>query len=312
MNLPFYDEANVKASILMPDAIHAMRNAFIALSNGSAIVPNRINLPMEDQNALHLSMPAYIKGGAYNTIKLVDVHFDNPQKGLPLINGVILVMNAKKGDPLALIEGKSVTALRTGAGTGLATDLLARKNSKRAIIFGTGAQAKTQIDAIRSVRNLTSIIVIGKSEEKTIKFCNSFDSIIQPGEVSDLKNADIICTATTSKTPLFNFEDIKAGVHINAIGAHQADTRELDTSLIQKSKVYIDQLSSSQIEAGDLIIPINEGKYNWNNIEGELGELIDEKIAGRTSEDEITIFNSIGNAVQDLVIASMVFEKNQT
>jgi len=312
MNLPFYDEADVKSSILMPDAIHAMRNAFIALSNGSAIVPNRINLPMEDQNALHLSMPAYIEGGAYNTIKLVNVHFDNPQKGLPLINGVILVMNAKKGNPLALIEGKSVTALRTGAGTGLATDLLARKNSKRAIIFGTGAQAKTQIDAIRCVRNLTSIIVIGKSEEKTIKFCNSFDSIIQPGEVSDLKNADIICTATTSKTPLFNFEDIKAGVHINAIGAHQADTRELDTSLIQKSKVYIDQLSSSQIEAGDLIIPINEGKYNWNNIEGELGELIDEKIAGRTSEDEITIFNSIGNAVQDLVIASMVFEKNQT
>ena len=148
--------------------------------------------------------------------------------------------------------------------------------------------------------------------QKTIKFCNSFDSIIPPGEMSDLKNADIICTATTSKTPLFNFEDIKAGVHINAIGAHQADTRELDTSLIQKSKVYIDQLSSSQIEAGDLIIPINEGKYNWNNVEGELGELIDEKIAGRTSEDEITIFNSIGNAVQDLVIASMVFEKNQT
>ena len=312
MNLPFYDEADVKASILMPDAIHAMRNAFIALSNGSAIVPNRINLPMEDQNALHLSMPAYINGGEYNTIKLVNVHFDNPQKGLPLINGVILVMNAKKGNPLALVEGKSVTALRTGAGTGLATDLLARRNSKRAIIFGTGAQAKTQIDAIRCVRNLTSIIVIGRSEEKAIKFCNLFDSLVQPGEMSDLKNADIICTATTSKTPLFNFEDIKAGVHINAIGAHQANTRELGTSLIQKSKVYIDQLSSSQIEAGDLIIPINEGKYNWNNVEGELGELIDEKIAGRTSEDEITIFNSIGNAVQDLVIASMVFEKNQT
>ena len=312
MNLPFYDEVDVIASILMPDAIHAMRNAFLALSNGSAIVPNRINLPMEDQNALHLSMPAYINGGAYNMIKLVNVHFDNPQKGLPLINGVILVMNAKKGNPLALVEGKSVTALRTGAGTGLATDLLARRNSKRAIIFGTGAQAKTQIDAIRCVRNLTSIIVIGRSEEKAIKFCNLFDSLVQPGEMSDLKNADIICTATTSKTPLFNFEDIKAGVHINAIGAHQADTRELGTSLIQKSKVYIDQLSSSQIEAGDLIIPINEGKYNWNNVEGELGELIDEKIAGRTSEDEITIFNSIGNAVQDLVIASMVFEKNQT
>ena len=114
----------------MSEAIEAMKTAFVALSNGSAIVPNRINLPIEEQNALHLSMPAYIKGGKYNTIKLVNIHFDNPGKGLPLINGVILVMDALEGSPLALIEGKSVTALRTGAGSGLATDLLANPNSR--------------------------------------------------------------------------------------------------------------------------------------------------------------------------------------
>jgi ornithine cyclodeaminase/alanine dehydrogenase-like protein (mu-crystallin family) len=293
----------------MSDAIESMRTAFTALSDGSAIVPNRINLPMEDQNALHLSMPAYIKDGKYNSIKLVNVHFDNPQIGLPLINGVILVMDAVEGSPLALVEGKSVTSLRTGAGSGLATDLLAKTDSKNAVIFGSGAQAKTQIEAIRSVRNLESIKVIGRSKEKTLEFCNSFDETVQPGEMNNLKNADIICTATTSERPLFDFDDISPGVHINAVGAHKSDTRELGTKLVQEGKVYIDQLSSSKNEAGDIIIPINEGKYDWGQIQGELGDLILGKLQGRSSDQDITIFNSIGNAVQDLVIAEMVMEK---
>jgi ornithine cyclodeaminase/alanine dehydrogenase-like protein (mu-crystallin family) len=293
----------------MSDAIESMRTAFTALSDGSAIVPNRINLPMEDQNALHLSMPAYIKDGKYNSIKLVNVHFDNPQIGLPLINGVILVMDAVEGSPLALVEGKSVTSLRTGAGSGLATDLLAKTDSKNAVIFGSGAQAKTQIEAIRSVRNLESIKVIGRSKEKTLEFCNSFDETVQPGEMNNLKNADIICTATTSERPLFDFDDISHGVHINAVGAHKSDTRELGTKLVQEGKVYIDQLSSSKNEAGDIIIPINEGKYDWGQIQGELGDLILGKLQGRSSDQDITIFNSIGNAVQDLVIAEMVMEK---
>jgi ornithine cyclodeaminase/alanine dehydrogenase-like protein (mu-crystallin family) len=293
----------------MSDAIESMRTAFTALSDGSAIVPNRINLPMEDQNALHLSMPAYIKDGKYNSIKLVNVHFDNPQIGLPLINGVILVMDAVEGSPLALVEGKSVTSLRTGAGSGLATDLLAKTDSKNAVIFGSGAQAKTQIEAIRSVRNLESIKVIGRSVEKTVSFCNEFDNIVQPGEMNDLKEADIICTATTAETPLLDIADVSPGVHINAVGAHKSDTRELGTKLVQEGKVYIDQLSSSKNEAGDIIIPINEGKYDWGQIQGELGDLILGKLQGRSSDQDITIFNSIGNAVQDLVIAEMVMEK---
>lgn len=310
MNLPFYSADDVHDTISMPEAIEAMRTAFIALSDGSAIVPNRINLPMADKNALHLSMPAYINGGKYNTIKLVNVNFDNPHKGLPLINGVILVMDAVEGSPLALVEGNSVTALRTGAGSGLATDILAKTNSKKSVIFGTGVQAKTQIEAIRSVRDLDSIKVIGSSEEKTALFCDLFDEVVQSGKMDDLKKADIICTATTGKTPLFDFEDVNPGVHVNAIGAHKPDTRELGTRLIQKAKVFIDQLSSSKNEAGDIIIPINEGQYAWNQIEGELGNLISGKIPGRISEIDITIFNSIGNAVQDLVIAALLIGKN--
>ena len=129
MNLPFYSEDDVKKTVSMSDAISAMREAFITLSNKMAIVPNRINLPIKDQNALHLSMPAYIKGGKYIMVKLVNVHYDNPKNNLPLINGLILMMDAKHGKPIALIDGKSVTALRTGASSGLATELLSKSDS---------------------------------------------------------------------------------------------------------------------------------------------------------------------------------------
>ena len=310
MNLPFYTVADVRSAVSMSEAITAMKTAFVAISDGSALVPNRINFPMDDKNAIHLSMPAYIKGGKYNTIKLVNINFDNPSKGLPLINGVIVVMDAVEGSPLALIEGNSVTALRTGAGSGLATDLLANPDAKRAIVIGTGAQAITQIEAIQSVRNLESVKILGRSEEKAEKFCESFDNGVQPGNLHDLKRADIICTATTGETPLFDVGDVKPGVHINAVGAHKPNTRELGTAIIQNGKVYIDQLSSSKVEAGEIIIPVSKGNYDWTRIEGELGDLVMGKIDGRTAPEDITIFNSIGNAVQDLVIASMIIEKN--
>ena len=310
MNLPFYSEDDVKKIVSMSDAISAMREAFITLSNKMAIVPNRINLPIKDQNALHLSMPAYIKGGKYIMVKLVNVHYDNPKNNLPLINGLILMMDAKHGKPIALIDGKSVTALRTGASSGLATELLSKKDSNLAVVFGTGVQAYTQIEAIRSVRDIEKVKVIGRDIDKAQEFCNQFDQSVEIGTKDCLIDADIICTATTSKTPLFEFGDLNPGVHINAVGAHQSTSRELPSELIQNGKVFIDQLSPSKHEAGDILIPIEEGKYTWDKIEGELGELIDCKIEGRKNELEITIFNSIGNAIQDLAIGSIIIEKN--
>ncbi len=293
----------------MSEAINAMSDAFKSLSSNTAIVPSRINMPIMDQNALHLSMPAYIKGGKYIMIKLVNVHYDNPKNNLPLINGIILLMDSKNGIPLTFMDGKSITALRTGASSGLATKILSNQNSKSAVVIGSGVQALSQIEAIRNVRELDSIKVIGRNMNKVEELCSKFDSSIEPGIKDSLKDADIICTATTSKVPLFNYEDVKSGVHINAVGAHQSNTRELDTKLIQKAKVYIDHLDPSKNEAGDIMIPISEGVYSWENIQGELGELIEGKIKGRTSDLDITVFNSIGNAVQDLAIARMIIEK---
>ena len=295
----------------MSEAINAMSDAFKSLSSNTAIVPSRINMQIMDQNALHLSMPAYIKGGKYIMIKLVNVHYDNPKNNLPLINGIILLMDSKNGFPLAFMDGKSITALRTGASSGLATKILSNQNSKSAVVIGAGVQALGQIEAIRNVRDLDSIKVIGRDMDKVEEFCSKLDSSVEPGIKDSLKDADIICTATTSKVPLFNYEDIKTGVHINAIGAHQSDTREIDTQLIQKAKVYIDHLDPSKDEAGNILIPISEGVYNWENIQGELGELIEGNIKGRSSDSDITVFNSIGNAVQDLAIASFIIEKKE-
>ena len=310
MNLPFYSADDVQSSVSMTDAIEAMKKAFTALSNGTAIVPTRLSLDMPDQHALHLSMPAYITGGKYIAVKLVNVHYDNPQMGFPLVNGIIVVMDAERGEPIALIEGKSVTALRTGACSGLATKLLSRKESKNAVIFGAGEQAKTQIEAISCVRELESIKVIDPLQEKVLAFCEGLDPLVQPGNLQDLENADIICTVTTQETPLFDYNQIKTGVHINAVGSHKPDTRELPSALIQNSKVYVDHLPASKIEAGNILIPISEEVYNWDNISGELGQLVDKKINGRSTESDITVFNSIGNAAQDLVISAMVHEKN--
>ena len=311
MNLPFYSEDDVKEALSMTEAISAMRKAFTLLSNQIAIVPNRINLPLKDQNALHLSMPAYIKGGKYIMIKLVNVHFDNPNNNLPLINGLILMMDAKIGTPIAIIDGKSVTSLRTGASSGLATELLSKSDSNIGVVFGTGAQAVSQVEAIQCVRNLKSIKVIGRTIDQAEEFCKQFDSFVEPGNNDCLVDADIICTATTSDNPLFEVDDVKPGVHINAVGAHQSKSRELPSNLIKKGKVYIDQLEPSKHEAGDILIPITEGIYSWDNIEGELGELIDGKIEGRKNDIDITIFNSIGNAIQDLMIGTIILEKNK-
>ena len=220
------------------------------------------------------------------------------------------MMDAEKGTPLALIDGKSVTALRTGASSGLATELLSKNDSNLAVVFGTGVQAYTQIEAIRSVRDLEKVKVIGRDIYKAKNFCNQFDSSVEVGTDDCLIDADIICTATTSKIPLFEFRDLKPGVHINAVGAHQSKSRELPSKLIQNGKVFIDQLSPSKHEAGDILIPIKEGIYSWDKIEGELGELVDCKIEGRKNDSEITIFNSIGNAIQDLAIGSIIIEKN--
>ena len=310
MSLPFFSADDVTSAVSMQEAIDAMEVAFSSVNNNTAESPLRITMPIGDHDAHHLSMPAYIHGGKYLTIKLINVHTKNPTMGYDLINGVIVIMDAKTGSATALIDGKSVTSLRTGAASGYATRILAKNDATHAVVFGNGVQAKTQIEAIQIVRDIKSIKVIGRDSKKVEQFCDIFDDTVSLGTINDLKNADIVCTATTSQVPLFEFNDISNGAHVNAVGAHGPNKREVPTELIQKSKVFVDSLSSSYKEAGNILIPIENGDYNWDNVQCEIGELINVKTNGRSKESDITFFNSIGTAVQDLVISNIVMEKN--
>lgn len=310
MSLPFFSADDVRSAVSMQEAINAMEIAFSSVNNKTAEAPLRINMPISDHDAHHLSMPAYINGGKYITVKLINVHSNNPLIGYDLINGVIVVMDAKTGIATALIDGKSVTSLRTGAASGYATELLGRDNANTAVVFGNGAQASAQIDAICTVKSIESVKVIGRDIKKVEFFCDKFDNTVSPGTLSDLKDADIICTATTSKEPLFEFSHISNGVHINAVGAHGPNKREIPTKLIQQSKVFVDSLSSSYKEAGNLLIPIENNDYSWDKVDGEIGEIPNLGKGGRTNDSDITFFNSVGTAVQDLVISNIIMEKN--
>ena len=310
MSLPFFSADDVKSAVSMEEAIDLMEVAFSSVNNKTAETPLRVNMPIPDQAAHQLSMPAYINGGKYLTVKLINVYTNNPSKGADLINGIIVVMDAETGSAVALIDGKSVTALRTGAASGYATKILANNHASTLVVFGNGVQANAQIEAICQVRDIKSVKVIGRDSRKVKLFCNKFDVRVSPGNLNDLKCADIVCTATTSNEPLFKFNHISNGTHINAVGAHGSRKREVPAELIQKSKVFVDSLNSSYKEAGNILIPIESGDYSWDKVQGEIGQLSNAKSKGRSKESDITFFNSVGTAVQDLVVSNLIMERN--
>ena len=310
MSLPFFSADDVKSAVSMQEAIDLMEVAFSSVNNKTAETPLRVNMAIPDQDAHHLSMPAYINGGKYLTVKLINVHTNNPSKGADLINGIIIVMDAETGSAVALIDGKSVTALRTGAASGYATKILANNDASTLVVFGNGVQAKAQIEAICQVRDIESVKVIGRDFTKVELFCNKFDARVSPGNLNDLKHADIVCTATTANEPLFKFNHISNGTHINAVGAHGSQKREVPAELIQRSKVFVDSLISSYKEAGNILIPIESGDYSWDKVQCEIGQLSNTKSKGRSKESDITFFNSVGTAVQDLVVSNLIMERN--
>ena len=300
----------------MRETIILMKDAFRQISEKKIITPLRTNIDISKHNAGALFMPAYSEESDLLSLKLVTVFKDNPKIKLPLIHALVVLMDGATGEPLAIIDGEYLTALRTGAGSGLATDLLARENATTLGIFGAGIQGRAQMDAVCEVRDIQEIKIFDKNPEaanslaQTAQNEHHIDAGIDT-DGSQISYCDIICTATTSSTPLFYDIDLKNGVHLNAIGAYQADKREIPGETIKRSKVVVDQRSACLEEAGDLIIPIKEKVINENHIYAELGEIVAGQKSGRSNESEITVFKSVGNAAQDLLTAGEIFKKAQ-
>ncbi|MEK6782541.1 MAG: ornithine cyclodeaminase [Bacteroidota bacterium] len=306
-----FTEEDIRKKVSMKQAITVMREAFVQISNGTAYIPVRTSIASSDNSGQTLFMPSYSPSYHLFGLKMVSVFNNNAAKGLPVIQGNMLIMDGENGSPIALIEAEYLTSLRTGAASGLATDLLARKDAKMLAIFGTGTQAETQLDGILNVREIKKVIVFGQTQEKTLCFINRMSEkfqvdILQAGTPEELMQADIICTATTSTFPVFQSKNIKAGTHINGIGSYRSTMQELPSEVIANSLLIVDQYKAALSEAGDVVIPIQQGLIDKNHIYAELGEIIAGHKTGRTSSTQITVFKSVGNAIQDLAIAHML------
>ncbi len=313
--------ADVKHALPMAETIEAMKQAYAALSAGKAEVPLRARLPVAPHDGVSLFMPAYVQGENQDSlaIKVVSLFPRNVQQGLPLIHAAVLVLDASTGRPLALLEGGTLTAIRTGAGAGAATDLLARPNSRVGAVFGAGVQARTQLEAMCAVRPLQTVWVYDPNPERTDIFIRQMaGQAAIPGDLraaasaqEAVADADIIAAATTSTTPVFADGDLKPGVHISAVGSYTPKMQEIPADTIARALVVVDSRSASLAETGDLIQPIQAGLFTAAHIHAELGEIVLGQQAGRTTPDQITYFKSVGVAVQDAVAAQLALTNAQ-
>jgi alanine dehydrogenase len=288
-----------------------MKAGYAQLSAGKAQAPLRTHLSVTEQDST-LIMPFYAPDGGALGLKVVSVFNSNPSRSLPLIHALVLVVDAETGQPQALIEGSALTAIRTGAASGAATALLARPDASVVAILGSGVQARRQLEAVCTIRKVESVLVYSLAgseafvEEMAGKGPIPNDIQIVESPAAAVRDADIICTATTSRTPVFNGHDLKPGTHINGIGSFTPDMREIDSVTVQRARVVVDSREAALAEAGDLLIPLKAGLISPDHIDTELGEIIAGTKPGRVNPDEITFFKSVGVAVQDAMAARLV------
>jgi ornithine cyclodeaminase/alanine dehydrogenase-like protein (mu-crystallin family) len=296
----------------MPMAIETMKKAFAELSGGQVQVPLRMSLDIPQFQGVNLIKPVYSPALNRIALKVISLYRNNPLKKLPYSHALVLLLDGESGVPLTMMEGDHLTAMRTGAASGLATDLLAVKNAKAAAIFGAGLQAGKQLEGIMVVRRLSRIYVFDPNSDRVDSFIremkNKFGVTILPAPSEEiLENVQIICTATTSNQPVFSDKWIPASVHINGIGSFKAQAREIPSETVSRARLVVDQREACLKEAGDIIIPMTEGRISENHIHAELGEIISGSKSSRMNEEEVTIFKSVGNAIQDLYSAHAIY-----
>ncbi len=314
MKLRILSCKDVRRALPMRQAIEAIKTAFAQLSTGQADVPLRVALNVPRHDGVTLFMPAYLADDDQMAIKIVSVFNDNPAQGLPLIHALVVVVDATTGRPAAVMDGTYLTALRTGAASGAATDLLAREDAHTVAVFGAGAQGRTQLEAVCAVRPIQEVWINDVAPERAAAYAAEMSQRLSlPVRVAEtpaeaVRQADVICTATTSTRPVFADADVRAGTHVNAIGAYTPQMQEIPAETVLRAKVVIDHRKASLAEAGDLLSPLRQGLMTEDHIYAELGEIAAGLKPGRTSPEEVTLFKSVGVAVQDVAAASAVLE----
>jgi ornithine cyclodeaminase/alanine dehydrogenase len=306
---------DVKSVLTMRDCIEAVEEAFRQLSLGNVVQPTRPTIRVAAHRALINAMPAYIGGVEALGVKWVGGYLGNPALGLPVVQALIILNDGTNMTPLAVMNGTYITAVRTGAVSGVATRLLARPDASTVGIIGAGVQAKTQLEAVCAVRPIREARVFDIVPEAAQRYAAELGERlaipVTPAATAEeaVRDMDIVCAASTSKTPVVLGEWLREGAHINGVGSHSVDARELDTQAVVRSTVVVDTMDAALAEAADLLMPIDEGAITAEHIHAELGDVITGKKPGRTSDREITLFKSQGLAIQDVATAQLVYRK---
>jgi len=299
---------------LMPvaDCIDVMVAALSTLARGEATQPLRTLAWLPDKSGLLGMMPGHLSSPAAFGLKAVSYIPDNATRGLDSHQGVVMLFDPEDGRPLGIVDATSITAIRTAAVSGAATRALAREDARVLALLGTGVQAITHLDAVSAVRPLSRVNAWNPDPDRARAFASAqaertgLDVVASPTAREAVSGADIVCTVTAATEPVLEGEWLSAGCHVNAVGACLPHARELDTAAVLASRLYVDRRESALAEAGDLLIPISEGACGADHIVAELGEVFLGHAPGRGTPEEITLFESLGLAVEDLAAARHV------
>lgn len=307
------NRSEIEHLVTMKESIRVVEKAFASLGRGEVQMPAKIYLHLDKLNGDFRAMPAYIERLERSSLKWVNVHPLNRRFGLPAVMAVLILSDPNTGYPLSVMDATYITNLRTGAAGGVAAKYLARKDSQRLALVGSGAQAEAQLSAITELFDIKDVSVWANTRESSKEFVkNTKLRIARLRIASSVKecvtDSDIVVTTTPSRKPLVKLEWLKKGVHINAIGADARGKEELEPAILKRAKVVVDSWEQAS-HSGEINVPVSKGIISKKDIYGDIGEIACGRKRGRKDSSEITVFDSTGLAIQDLAVADIVYRK---
>ncbi len=309
--------ADVRALLPMNECIEVMVSALSSVTDGSSVLPLRTVMRLDGTANAFAAMPAIVgKGsGASLGAKIITVFPGNDSTPYDSHIGVVLLFDAEHGKLLAIADASTITAIRTAAVSGLATRLLARDDAKELALLGAGVLAMTHLDAVKCVRDIRRVRVWTRSGERAKEFAAragkqfGIEVVVAESVRAAVEGADVVCTITASRTPVLEGAWLSPGAHVNAVGASISTARELDTAAVVKSRLFVDRRESALAESGDFLVPRSEGAVTDAHILGELGDLLAGSVKGREHRDDVTVFKSLGLAVEDVAALRHIHTK---
>lgn len=310
---------DIKKVFTMKDAVDAVKEAFMTFSQGKSVVPLRTQIPAPKHKGVFLFMPAYAEELDVASVKIVNIFPDNAQKDLPTAPAQVLLIDGESGIVKSVLDGTLLTQMRTGAATGAAFDVLAPQNVKIGAMIGTGSQARMQLEAMLAVRKLDEVRIFSRNAEKNEKFAaqmreelKEYGTKIVAAKSSDeaIDNADLIIAVTSASSPVFDGTKVKKGATLSFVGSYQPHMQEMPPEILERAaKLYFDSEEAVLSEAGDILIPLDEGRITKEDFTGDLGEVLLGKLVARENDEEIIVFKTVGIGTQDLVTAKYIYEK---